>query len=159
MEDSEVRFDTVRGIDNLRKVYEQIEESLRIVAERAGAEWIPADMYYRLVTQQAMLVTVYRGEVFMGFCILSEGESETGEREMFIEAMWSSLVNFGDDMFMYGDEFLRKAAQNMGAKRIVFASARNGWERKLKKLGYRIKQYIYVKEISDGCQGQETEAH
>ena len=127
------------AIQELSTIWPKIRPALgKIIARHGSDGWLPEDVYAIVCAGNATLY-VNDGE-WLGFCVLQVIPHYTQKRLH----VWVLHLSSDPAPFM---ERLRTLAQQCGATKITFSTARKGWERRAARLGFRPAMQNYEQEV------------
>ena len=130
------------SIPEIRGNWKFIEFGLEKVIEKAGEEFIPADIYSAIIARNTFLYWIedphyLEGSKSAGFVVLSEvNTGYDGVKSLFVEQTYirpdASRTTLMEELV----SSLADLAKQVECGRVEFSSPRMGWNRKLKKLGF-----------------------
>jgi len=119
---------------SIRKNYEYFHGGMLEIIRKVRAEFLPADIYHQLMSGEIHLYWVEDGSDRLGFTILSQYDSGY-ERvpTLMIDHLW---LRQGVNVFAEAVAAGYDLAAEIGVERIEFNSARLGWGKRVKELGF-----------------------
>jgi len=119
---------------SIRKNYEYFHGGMMEIIRKVGAEFLPADIYHQLMAGEIHLYWVEDGADRYGFAILSQYDSGYERAPtLMIDHLW---LRQGMNVFAEAVAAGYDLAAKIGVERIEFNSARLGWGRRVKELGF-----------------------
>ena len=132
--------------NSLRENYEYFHGGMTAIIHKVDGDFLPADIYHQLMLGNIHLYWVEEGEDRLGFAILSEYESGYEKSPtLMIDHLW---LRQGADTFPQAVAAGYELAQKLGVERIEFNSARLGWGRRVKELGFTPVCVTYRRQVN-----------
>lgn len=129
---------------DLHAVWNIVRPGIERVRIKAKAPWIAEDVYTAVVTGRATMHVGYLDQQYAGVLVLAVNvDSFSKEKSLLVWALYTehSLA------LSYGLEDVYDIARRQGIYKIVFHSPRPGWERRMKSIGFEIKERIYEASV------------
>lgn len=118
----------------IRADYLYFESGMRDIILKVRAKFCVADIYHHLMQGKVHLYWVEEGMDRLGFVILSQYDSGYEEvSTLVIDHLW---LNPAIDCFAEAIAAGHDLASTLGVDRIEFNSARLGWGKRVKELGF-----------------------
>lgn len=131
--------------EGLRAVWGLVRSGLEIVQLRTSADWLPEDVYTHLKGGTAQLFVAKRWNRPVGFVVLTITLNPfSGNRTALIWICYTAEEGVVDELLPTVEKLCKEA----GAVRISFQSPRRGWQRRLAKHGFKLREFVFEKRIS-----------
>ena len=121
---------------SVRKNYEYFHGGMTDIIKKVEGDFLPADIYHQLMLENIHLYWIEEegGSDRLGFAILSQYESGYEKSPtLMIDQLW---IRPGANVFLETVAAGRELAQKIGVERMEFNSARMGWGRRARELGF-----------------------
>lgn len=128
--------------EKLRDCWDGIKPGIDAVRESSEA-WIAEDVYHAIRAGVSSLYLALVDNEYAGFVVLTSQQNYDGP-QLFIWCCYSTRADY-DPIDTFLPE-LKKIAEKIGAKRLLFGSQRR-WERRLKDHGWMPYTTIYGLEL------------
>ncbi len=131
---------------SIRANFAYFEGGMADIIAKVRAEFVTADIYHHLMQGKVHLYWVEEGEDRLGFVILSQYDAGYEEvPTLVIDHLW---LRPGVDVFAEAVAAGYDLASTLGVERIEFNSARLGWGRRVKELGFTPSFVTYQCQVN-----------
>ncbi len=141
-----IHFSRVTEIADLKKYYPILEEACSRITRRQSAEAFAPDVYAALLNGKAELVVGFRDGELKGFFTCYVIERPCGSRSLHI---WHGYIRPGDPPNGLIAAFyeLENVARQKGCTELVFGTQRKGWSKVAARVGMKLRDYTFQKDI------------
>lgn len=131
---------------SIRANFAYFEGGMAEIIRKVRAEFVTADIYHQLMLGRVHLYWVEEGADRLGFVILSQYDAGYEEvPTLVIDHLW---LRPGVDVFAEAVAAGYDLASTLGVERIEFNSARLGWGRRVKELGFTPAFVTYQRQVN-----------
>ena len=123
--------------DQLRQHWDYIKHGLELIRAKGHNEWIVEDIYCDCYENRSMLFIGIVNDKAVGFVVL-----QPIGNALHVWATWSTL--YDETLFHQAFKEIQAIAKQGGKTKVTFTSARRGWERNARKMGFRPQTWEYI---------------
>lgn len=127
----------------IRQVWQQVRGGVDKVIERTDDHFLAEDVYMALVQGTSVLMVGYVHQYYVGFVIATPTIGWEGP-ELHL---WMVFNRGGRDVLATFMPQVISFAKARGATRLTASSSRDGWERRIGKLGWHKTLTQYAMEV------------
>lgn len=125
-------------------------DGLEEVRRKAKASWLAEQVFAAIVAGRATLHIGYLHGEYAGAVVLAQNvDPFNGEKSLLVWALYTCAR----EALYRGLEDVKAIARQHGIGKIIFHSPRRGWERRMKQIGFHVKERIFEASVPLGNGG------